>query len=188
MSKRGGIQLLKREEVVFVLVDVQGKLAHTVYNHEVMLQRLTQLIQGLKVLDIPMLWLEQYPEGLGPTTEEIAKLMPKEVKPISKITFNACLNDEFMEAVEAIERKQVLLAGIEAHICLYQTAMGLNERGYDVQVVADAVSSRTKQNKRIGLGKMKAHGIPGTSVEMLLYELMEAADIPEFKEVLEIVK
>lgn len=180
--------MLNREEVVFVLVDVQGKLAHTVHNHEVMLQQLTQLIQGLKVLDIPMLWLEQYPEGLGPTTEEIAKLMPKEVKPISKITFNACLNEEFTNAMKTTKRKQVVLAGIEAHICLYQTAMGLNALGYDVQVVEDAVSSRTEQNTRIGLEKMKAYGIRVTSVEMLLYELMVAADLPEFKKILPLVK
>lgn len=72
--------MLKSEEVVFVLVDVQGKLAQMVYNHEMMLQRLTQLIKGLKILDIPMLWLEQYPKGLGPTTERIALLMPEEIQ------------------------------------------------------------------------------------------------------------
>lgn len=180
--------MLKSEEVVFVLVDVQGKLAQMVYNHEMMLQRLTQLIKGLKILDIPMLWLEQYPKGLGHTTESIAILMPEAIQPIEKITFNACLNDQFIRAIEATERKQVVLAGIEAHICLYQTAMGLKELSYDVHVVEDAVSSRTEQNKRIGLEKLKARGVLCTSVEMLLYELMVTADRPEFKEVLEIIK
>src|SRR5699024_4820938 len=91
-------------------------------------------------------------------------------------------------AIQATERKQMIVAGIETHICVYQTATGLKLRGYDVQVVADAVSSRTLANRRIGLEKMKALGIYPTSVEMILYELMESADTEEFKRILNYIK
>ncbi len=179
--------MLNKENTVFVLVDVQGKLAKIVQDSEKMITNLKNLIQGLQILGIPIVWLEQYPEGLGTTNEELTALL-KEMDPIRKITFSACKNPGFIEAVEKTGRKQVLIAGIETHICVYQTATGLKELGYEVEVVADAVSSRTTLNKEIGLEKMKAVGIQWTSVEMALYELMETAEGEQFKQVLKLLK
>lgn len=179
--------MLSKENTVFILVDVQGKLAKIVQDSEKMIQNLKNLIQGLRILDIPIVWLEQYPEGLGPTNEELVEHL-QGIAPIRKITFDACKNPDFIEAIEKTGRKQVLIAGIETHICVYQTATGLRDLGYEVQVVADAVSSRTTLNKEIGLEKMKSLGIHWTSVEMALYELMETAEGEEFKRVLKLLK
>lgn len=179
--------MLNKENTVFVLVDVQGKLAEIVQDSEKMIANLNNLIQGLQILEVPIVWLEQYPEGLGPTTEDLAAHLVG-MDPIRKITFSACKNPAFIDTVEKTERKQVLIAGIETHICVYQTATGLKDLGYEVEVVADAVSSRTTLNKDIGLEKMKAAGIKWTSVEMALYELMETAEGEQFKRILKLLK
>lgn len=179
--------MLKKEDTIFVLVDVQGKLARIVHESEKMIENVNRLIQGLRMMGIPIVWLEQYPEGLGPTHEEVAKHL-EGLEPISKITFDACKNPDFVQAVEKTGRRQVLLAGIETHICVYQTALGLRSLGYEVQAVADAVSSRTIFNKEIGLDRMKSEGIMLTSVEMVLYELMQAGKGAEFKEILKLLK
>ncbi len=179
--------MLKREDTVFVLVDVQGKLARTVHKSEQLIQQLEKLIAGMNLLRVPTLWLEQYPKGLGETVPELTKHLEKNT-PIEKITFSACKNDDFMNELERVKRKQIVIAGIETHVCVYQTAAELKALTYEVQVVEDAVSSRTLSNKQIGLEKMKSLGIKGTSVEMVLYELMEKAGTTEFKEILKIIK
>jgi nicotinamidase-related amidase len=179
--------MLHKENTVFVLVDVQGKLAKIVQDSEKMIKNLKNLIQGLSILNIPIVWLEQYPEGLGPTNEELAEHL-QGMEPIRKITFDACKNPDFIEAMKKTGRKQVLIGGIETHICVYQTATGLKNLGYEVHVVVDAVSSRTPLNKEIGLEKMKSLGIDWTSVEMALYELMETSKGEEFKQILELIK
>ncbi|WP_340002743.1 isochorismatase family protein [Oceanobacillus sp. FSL K6-0127] len=179
--------MLNKESTVFVLVDVQGKLANIVQDSKSLIDNLKVLIQGLNILQIPIVWLEQYPQGLGQTNEALAKYLTH-VKPIHKITFDACKNQAFVEALTATKRKQILIAGIETHICVYQTALGIKSLGYEVQVVADAVSSRTKLNKEIGLHKMQASGVLPSSVEMALYELMETAESKDFKNVLKLLK
>ncbi|PIC64323.1 hydrolase [Sporosarcina sp. P13] len=179
--------MLQKDQTVFVLVDVQGKLAQIVNDSEALHQNLEKLIKGLQVLNIPTLWLEQYPDGLGPTSESLASLLEGQ-QPIAKMTFSAVGNEEFMKQLEIIGRKQVLIAGIETHICVYMTAAGLVENGYEVEVVEDAVSSRTVANKQIGLEKMKGLGVSATCVETALYELIGEAGTVEFKKVLKIVK
>lgn len=179
--------MLTRDQTVFVLIDVQGKLSEIVYESEKMISNLSKLIQGLQVLNIPILWLEQYPEGLGPTNENIARYLEGN-QPIAKMTFSAFKTDVFKDKLLALNPTQVLIAGIETHICVYQTAVELKENGYDVQVVEDAVSSRSKENNELAIRKLNSLGIYGTSVEMALYELMERADAPAFKQLLKIIK
>ncbi|MUV38900.1 5'-nucleotidase [Lentibacillus sp. JNUCC-1] len=179
--------MLQKDQTVFVLVDVQGKLAEIVHDSEHVLDNLTKLIQGLRVLDVPIIWLEQYPEGLGPTADKISAEL-QGLKPIPKMTFSACGNLDFMRALNATGRKQVLIAGIETHVCVYQTARRLHELEYDVNLVQDATSSRTESNRDIGIQTMQQAGIKGTSVEMALYELMEKAGTDTFKQVLKIIK
>ncbi|WP_432360499.1 hydrolase [Sporosarcina sp. UB5] len=179
--------MFKKENMVFVLVDVQGKLARIVHDSEDLIENLRKLISCLRILNVPIIWLEQYPEGLGPTVEEVAEQL-EGLAPIPKMTFSACKTEAFMDELRAMKRQKVLIAGIETHICVYQTAADLKELNYDVQVVEDAVSSRTLVNKELGLEKMKALGILGTSVEMVVYELLESADAKEFKRILRIIK
>lgn len=184
-KKKHGV--LKRDNTVLIAIDVQGELAHAMYNKEVLFENLQKLIKGSKILGIPILWTEQNPKGLGPTIPEVASLL-SDISPISKLSFSGCGNERFMEALRALNRNQVLLAGIEAHVCIYQTAVDLANLGYEIQVVVDAVSSRTKENKLIGLEKIREVGVSLTSVETVLFELLKVAKGSQFREILKIVK
>ena len=178
--------MLEVENTVLVVIDVQGKLAQSMHEKDALFENIAKLIKAAGVLEIPIIQTEQYPKGLGPTVPEIAELLPGE--PISKVAFSCCGEKRFVEAMEELGRKQVLLCGIETHVCVYQTAVDLLGSGYEVQVVADAVSSRTPGNKAIGLAKMKDAGAGITSVETALFELLKVAEGEKFKAILRIVK
>jgi nicotinamidase-related amidase len=124
---------------------------------------------------------------LGPTLPEIKELLP-DVKPIEKVCFNCCDEGMFCQALESLKRRQVLIAGIEAHICVYQTAMALSRAGYEVQVVGDCVSSREPENKLVSLLKMGASGVSPATAEMALFELLRVAKGDKFKQISNIVK
>jgi nicotinamidase-related amidase len=179
--------MLKTENVSLLLVDIQGNLAHAMHEKELLFKNMQTLIKGIQVLGLPILWVEQNPQGLGPTIPEIADIL-SDIQPISKMSFSSCRNDRFMKALRALNRKQVLIAGIEAHICVYQTAADLVVLGYEVQVASDAVSSRNPLNKEIGLQKMRDSGVSLTSVETALFELLKVGEGEKFKEILKIVK
>lgn len=179
--------MLKIETAILLLVDIQGKLAHLMHEKERLFDNLQKLIKGIQVLGIPVLWVEQNPVGLGPTIPEVADLLPDST-PISKMSFSSCRNDRFLQALKEPDRNQVLIAGIETHICVYQTAVDLVDMGLEVQVVTDAVSSRTPENKAIGLQRMRDAGAGWTSVETALFELLGVAEGEAFKALLKIVK
>ncbi|WP_320041611.1 hydrolase [uncultured Desulfobacter sp.] len=179
--------MLEIENVVLLIVDIQGKLAHLVDRKALLFKNVQMLIKGIQILDIPILWVEQNPKGIGPTIPEIAALL-SDIQPISKMSFSSCRNDRFMQALSALNRKQILISGIEAHICVYQTAAELVDMGYEVQAVADAVSSRCLENKEIGLQRMKDSGVSLTSVETALFELLKEAQGDQFKKIISIVK
>ncbi len=179
--------MLTIQDASLLIVDVQGKLARLMHAKEALFENLQKLIKGVQVLNVPILCVEQNPAGLGPTIPEIADLL-SDVTPISKMSFNSCRNAQFVAALEALNRRQVLIAGIETHICVYQTAASLLDMGYEVQVVADAVSSRNPSNQTIGLERMRDAGATLTSVETALFELLEVAEGDAFKAILDIVK
>jgi len=179
--------MLKIKDACFVLVDVQGKLAQSMDQKEQLFENLIILIKGMKKLNIPMLWMEQIPEKLGPTLPEFSELLTH-IKPFWKSSFSGCGSAPFREALVELNRKQVIIAGIETHICVYQTTVDLLDLGYHVEVVCDAVSSRTLDNKSIGLKRIKNAGANQTSTEMVLFELLKNADHPEFKEIAKLVK
>ncbi|HEY4550998.1 MAG TPA: hydrolase [Bacillus sp. (in: firmicutes)] len=174
------------EEACLVVIDIQGKLASIVDQSEAMISNVAKLVQGIQALDIPIIWLEQNPTRLGGTNPEIAQHMKGQR--IAKMAFNALLEKDVHEAVRATGRSKFILTGIETHICVYQTACALKEQGYEVEVVVDAVSSRSKENKEIGLAKMQALGILPTNMEMILYELLKTSDHEQFKTILKLVK
>jgi nicotinamidase-related amidase len=179
--------MLKIENTTLLIVDIQGNLAHLMHGKELLFKNVQKLIKGIQILGIPILWVEQNPQGLGPTIPEIADILSN-IQPISKMSFSSCRNDRFLQALNALNRKQVLIAGIEAHVCVYQTAAELVNIGYDVQVVTDAVSSRSMENKEIGLQRMRDSGVSLTSVETALFELLKVAEGEQFREILKIVK
>jgi len=179
--------LLSPENTVLVAIDFQERLFPVMYEKEKLLRQVVKLIQGAKVLEVPVILTEQYPKGLGPTIPEVAELLP-EVKPIEKTCFSCCDAESFRDALETTGRKQVLICGIEAHICVYQTAVALKLAGYEVQVVSDCISSRDPENKMVSLFKLGSAEINPTTMEMALFELLKVASGDTFKQISNIVK
>lgn len=179
--------MLSDKNTALVVIDVQEKLSRVMYQKERLFENLRKLISGIKVLGIPVLLTEQNPEGLGRTIPEMAELLA-DVPPLPKFCFSCWGDERFTHRVEGLGHRSILLCGIETHVCVYQTAMDLLGAGYEVQVVADAVSSRTAANYTIGLERMKDEGVVITSTEMVLFELLKVARGLKFKEILKIVK
>lgn len=175
------------ESTALVLVDVQGRLATIMHEKDSLFRGLRQLIRGCRLLEVPILWNEQLPDKLGETAPEIREEL-KGLKPMPKSTFSCCGNPVFVEALRALGRKRVLLAGIEAHICVYQTGADLLRDGFEVYPVVDAVSSRTAENRELGLERMREAGARFTSVEMALFEMLRTADDPRFRDLIRIIK
>lgn len=179
--------MIVKDNTVLIIIDVQGKLSEIVYRSELLFERLEKLVQGAQILEVPILLTEQLPDKLGPTKERINKLIPQ-VDAITKKSFSCCNNREFSLKLEGMNSKNVILAGIEAHVCIYQTAMDLLNEGYSVEVVRDAVSSRTEENYELALDKISREGGEVTSVEMLLFELQKVAEGREFSKLLKLIK
>ncbi len=179
--------MFSTENTVMILIDVQGKLATLMHEREQLYKSLETIVKSMKILEVPIIWLEQVPESLGPTVEEISKYLT-DMTPIAKHTFSCCDNREFTDTFNALNRNQVLLTGIETHICIFQTAFDLIRAGYQVQVITEGVSSRTVENKEIGLGRIKQAGGVVTSIEMILFELMKSTKANGFRDVVRLIK
>jgi nicotinamidase-related amidase len=179
--------MLDEKNCCLVVIDVQGKLAEVMHDREPLLKNLRILIQAIRILEIPVLWCQQVPAALGPTVPEIAELLSG-LEPVNKSSFSCCGCEEFNDRLQEVGRKQFILCGIEAHVCVYQTAVGLLERDYEVEVIADAVSSRTQANKEIGLDKIAAQGAKISSVETCLFEMLRTADHPHFRQIAKLIK
>jgi nicotinamidase-related amidase len=179
--------MLEIGNTVLIIVDVQGKLAQLMHEKELLSKNVRVLIQACQILKIPIIWCQQTPAALGPTVPEIAELLAG-VEPIDKASFSCCGNGDFNSKLNALSRKSVLLCGIETHVCVYQTAADLVKKGYQVDVIADAVSSRTAENKRTGLKRIAECGASISSMEMALFELLRTAEHPQFKQIARLVK
>ena len=179
--------MLDIESCSLVVVDVQGKLASLMYDRDALFKNIQILIKAAKILDIPILWCQQCPDALGATIPQIAELLAG-IQPINKASFSCCGDEKFISKLSSINRSQILLTGIETHVCIYQTAVCLREKGFTVNVIADAVSSRTLDNKQIAISKMQMMGINIYSTEMALFELLKTADHPHFKQIAKLVK
>ena len=178
---------LTTDNTVLLLIDFQERLFPVMHDKEKLLNNVVKLVKGAIVLEIPILITEQYPKGLGPTIPEIKNLIP-DFKAVEKTCFSCCDEPAFSEALGILNRKQVLVAGIEAHICVYQTAIALSQSGYQVEVAGDCVASRDPENKLVTLFKLGAGGISPTTTEMALFELLKVAKGDKFKQISAIVK
>jgi len=179
--------MLVQENTGLILIDVQGKLARIVDESEQLVSNLEKLIRGCQILSVPIIWAEQNPKGLGATIPELEKLLVHQ-KPIEKYVFNAFENEIFQKAILDSGRKQWLICGIEAHICVYQTAMGLLAHHFEVEIVTDCVSSRSKVSVDLALKKLENKGASLTNIEMCLYELVKDSRREIFKEILTLIK
>ena len=179
--------MLRKDKTGLVIIDVQGKLATIVHDSEAFIANLVKLVKTAKLLGMPILWLEQNPEKLGATVPELREVLNM-VEPIAKYSFSACGEPVFVEAIKKAKMNTWLITGIEAHICVYQTALGLLDLGYDVELVSDCVSSRTIENKSMALAKLARKGAEVTSLEMCLFELIGDCRADEFRAALSLIK
>ncbi len=176
--------LLEREESLLVIIDVQERLLPAVAQRETVVENTNRLLAFSDIIGLPVLITQQ--EKLGPTVVDLSQ-RKQAIKPISKLAFNCFLCDEFADAVRRIGRKTLILTGLEAHICVAQTALNAVPQ-YNVHVVHDAISSRKIDNRNIAVERMRAAGVTITSTEMVIYELLKQAGTPEFKSTLSLVK
>jgi nicotinamidase-related amidase len=162
-----------------LVVDIQERLCTAMEKEplERMIKRTGAAIEGAKALKLPILVTEQYPKGLGPTHPQVRERLG-ELKPVEKLEFSAA-TPEVLAGLQG--RKQVLLAGMETHICVFQTARDLVEKGFEVSLLADAVQSRSAEDRRVGFELCKEVGARVTTVESALFDMLGRAGSPEFK-------
>ncbi|MCC6797216.1 MAG: hydrolase [Candidatus Hydrogenedentes bacterium] len=179
--------MLDRNNAALVVIDYQERLLPKIHGAEAVTEQAIKLIRFARELDIPILWTEQYPKGLGHTVETVAAELRGKT-PIEKTAFG-CLGDtNFATAVDNTGRKQLLLTGIEAHICVMQTALLALEKNYAVFIPRDAVGSRFPNEYDAGLSRLERAGAEIVTTEMAIFEMLREAGTPEFKKALPLIK
>jgi len=178
------IGIPERNEVAFIMIDIQEKFLPVIHNIDNVITNANRLAKSAYILNLPLIVTEQYPKGLGHTVSEIELSTDQRI--IEKISFDCFGCDEFVEALKGT--KVLVIFGIESHVCVLKTVLEAISRGYEVHVVADAVSSRTSDNRSIALERMRQSGAFIVSTEMILFQLMDRAGTDEFKQISKIIK
>lgn len=178
---------LLTKECILVLIDIQEKLFPYVKDKDQLLGNITKLIRFATIMKIPLILTEHYPQGLGPTIQEIKNILPK-YSPLKKITFSAFRSKEFLKKIQDTKIRTLLICGIESHICIEQTVLDGLSLGLNIHIISDAISSRKKHDLQMGIQKMQQCGGIISTTEMAIYEILERADTQEFKEALKLVK
>ena len=174
---------IKTEEALFLIIDVQEKLVSMLDDENVKIDSI-KLAKTASILDIPTVITEQYPKGLGSTIQEIKEVLPN-AEYVEKNTFSAFKEDEVKKL---LSQKQIIIFGIETHICVLQTAMDLLNEGYEVFLVQNACGSRTEKNKEAALRRLIHAGAQIVTTEMVIFELLESSKHPNFKEIQSLIK
>lgn len=175
-------------QTLLVLMDMQERFAPVIDNFYPILDKCQKLVQAFQILDQPILLTEQYPEKLGPTVDVLQQGL-NDYQPIAKTSFSAYRESVFRKAVKQLGQvTTVVMAGIEAHVCVYQTAYDLLQQGFRVEIVEDAVSSRTSENREIGLKKILQLGAFSTSTEMIVMDLLRSKNHDKFKDIQALIK
>ena len=176
-------RMIDASDGVLVIVDMQEAFRKAIPDHALITSRIAMAVRGFRILDVPVVVTEQYPKGLGRTVEELMLTLPDGFEPIEKSTFSALGEPAFADVLATAERKQIVLCGIETHVCVNQTAHDLLANGYEVHLLTDCVASRFEADKAAGLQKMIASGAVPSSVEMALFEAMRDSKHEKFREV-----
>ena len=175
------------QQTAVLIIDIQDRLAAAMPLKDQITNNCLILIEAAKQFQIPVVLTEQYPKGLGRTLDEIQRALPG-VDPFEKLSFNCCDEAGFLEKIRGLGKKKLLLAGMETHICILQTALGLLREGFDIQIVRDAVCSRTKTNFKTGLGTLDRAGAVITSTETVIFQLLQKAGSDAFKTLSKLIK
>ena len=182
-------QLLDRKSAALVVLDLQAKLVPAIFEPQRVIRNTQLLLRLARILDIPTVLTSHYTKGLGSIIPEIVEFAPG-IEPIEKTSFGCFGEPDFLRQLKlrAPEARSLLIAGVESHICVMQTALGAMAAGYLVHVAADATSSRTEKNWEIGLNRIERAGAVISSTEMMVYELLGESNTPEFKAILPMLK
>ncbi len=181
------MKMLKADDGILLLIDIQGNLAQLMHDRETLFRNLQILVKSARILEVPIVWMEQIPEKLGHTVAPVADLL-QDRQPLAKSTFSCCRDRAIMAEIEGAGRRQVMVTGIETHICVYQSTRDLLQRGFQVHVIGDAVSSRVAGNKETGLVRMRQEGAVISSVEMALFEMLREAAGERFRRIVQLLK
>ena len=180
--------LLRRDDSVLVVVDCQEKLMPAIHDAERITRNIGRLVEGARLLGVPILVAEQYPKGLGPTVPALVERLGAGVARFAKLSFSAAAVEAFFDALEETGRGQVLVVGVEAHICVLQTALDLSERGMAVQTACDGVASRDPVHAANALDRLRHEGVVVTNVESALFEWLAGSDSDEFKTISRLIR
>ena len=182
-------QPLVADQCALVVVDIQEKLLPPIFNKDELVKNSQLLIRAANILQLPVVVTTQYADGLGPTVPEITSLLGH-TRPIDKLQFGCFGSNEFRSALKSLpgSRNTMLLCGMEAHICVMQTALGALNDGYLVHVATDAIGSRVRWNWDIGIDRMRAAGAVISTTEMMIYELLRSSGTSQFKQMLPFLK
>ena len=179
--------MLNKENTGLLIIDFQEKLIPVMGKKERVVENINKLVHLSKLFDFPVILTEQYPKWLGLTLPELVEILPQ-YKPISKLHFNCCDEDAFNNRLESEDLTNIIITGVESHICVFQTCLSILERGYNVHVPQDAVDSRTEENWHVGLDLMKQAGAVITSTETVTYQILKKTGTEEFKKMLKIMR
>ena len=179
--------MLKKNDCILIIIDIQEKLLKAVYNPVFVLSSALKITKTANVLNIPTVITEQYPKGLGATIEEIKNEFPS-VTPIEKTSFSALKENGFSEFIRSFNKKQIILCGIETHICVLQTASDLISEGYEVYILQDCCSSRKEFEHNTGIELLRQYGAKITCSEIAIFEWLGSSKHPNFKEVQSFIK
>ena len=180
-------KILNRETTGLLIIDIQERILPVINENERVIENAIKLIKAFNILNLPVFLTEQYPKGLGQTTEIIQKEL-KNYSPIHKMTFSCSGAEGLFQSIKGSELKQIVVCGIETHVCVQQTVMDLLANGFQVNLAADAVSSRKQFDYEIALKRMQTLGAEITTTESILFEVLSVCGTPEFKEISKIVK
>ena len=179
--------MLEENESILLIIDVQEKLVKAT-NSEIAAQTAAKLAKAATILDIPTIVTEQYPKGLGDTVSDVKKNLTSSVKKFEKTSFNAISENEIFDCIKLFNKKQVVLCGIETHICVYQSAIALFDAGFEVYLAKDACASRKNIEFQAGIERMQSEGVKISTLEIILFEWLKSAKHPHFKEIQNIIK
>lgn len=180
--------MLFEENTALLIVDVQEAFRDPIGNLSIIASNIARAVRAFGILERPVIVTEQYPKGLGPTVEEIRFSLPDEFEPIVKTAFSAFASPEVRTKLESVGAKQILLCGVETHVCVNQTAHDLIGAGYEVHLLTDCVGSRFDTDKATGLAKMRESGVISSSVEMALFEMLRESTHDRFRDIQALIK
>ncbi len=179
--------MLNTVESILVMVDFQGKLIEAMHRAELVLPNALRMVKGCQALEIPIIPTLQAPEKLGPMAPELSEALAG-IEPIAKSSFSALRSTDFLVALRQNSRRQVILMGIEAHVCVLQTGLDLLDAGYEVHILSDGVFSRTAQNHDLALERLHDRGAIISSNELALFEMLRTSAHPQFRTISKLVK